>query len=51
MIATETASYSDIVFGLFRCWATGSPRASPTWATSGSGARPCPATRQETTGR
>jgi hypothetical protein len=33
------------------CWATGSPRGSPTWPTSGSGGPPCPGLLTATTGR
>lgn len=51
MVATDNASYSDIVFGLFSLLGYNFPRASVTWPTSGSGARRCPASRLAATGR
>jgi TnpA family transposase len=42
MVATDNASYSDMVFGLLSCSATTSHPASATWPTSGSGGRRCP---------
>ena len=49
MIATDTASYSDIVFGFFRLWAISSAREWQTCPTSGSGGSPRPAPRWPTT--
>jgi len=50
MVATDNASYSDIVFGILRSWATTSAPASRTWTTTGSGGRPCPGWRRGRTG-
>ena len=50
-VATDTASYSDIVFGLFRMLGYRFSRASPTCPISGSGAPPRPVTRAAIMGR
>jgi TnpA family transposase len=42
MIATDTASYSDIVFGLFRLLGCQFSQRLADIPTSGSGASPCP---------
>jgi hypothetical protein len=50
MIATDTASYADIVFGLFRMLGYRFPRASPC-PTCGTDGSPCPALPMAATGR
>ena len=51
MVATDNASYSDMVFGLFSLLGYNFPPVSRTWPTSGSGTRRCPASRPAATGR
>lgn len=49
MVATDNASYSDMVFGLSRSSATTSARGFATWTTSGSGGPRCPESRPAAT--
>ncbi|GAA2593303.1 hypothetical protein GCM10010411_28020 [Actinomadura fulvescens] len=50
MVATDNASYSDMVFGPFKILGYNFSPRFPTLPTSGSGARPCPGWRRGSTG-
>jgi hypothetical protein len=51
MVATDNASYSDMVFGLFKILGYNFSPGSATWTTSGSGGPRCPASRPAPTAR
>ncbi|MFK4548267.1 hypothetical protein RKD29_007863 [Streptomyces tendae] len=51
MVATDNASYPDMVFGLFKILDHNFIPGSAAWTTSGSGRPPCPASRRARTAR